>query len=181
MSSAPAAASAATPFVPRMRTAAAAPRLGPTGKSPTTASPIRSAVESSTEALTPLQLSSSQLRAICSTTATQTRPMMRLRPRMPRSTAMPVQNPSRRWRATRCIPPISAAIATKETSGTHQGMPSGPTRVKEQIAASAASTTTIGNSAASRTGARGHSVGAERRSAPIRTASPNWPLKMFPR
>jgi hypothetical protein len=107
--------------------------------------------------------------------------MIRLRPRMPRSTAMPVQNPSRRWRAKRCIPPITAAIAAKQISGTHQGTPSGPTSVKEQIAASAASITTIGNSAASSTGARGHSVGAVRRRAAIRTAKPNWPLRMLPR
>jgi hypothetical protein len=137
-------------------------------------------VESNTEASTPLQLSSSQFRAIWITTATITRAMIRLRPRRPRRTASPFQNPSRRFRATRCIPPITAAIAPK-----HQrhppGTPSGPTRVNEQIAASAASITTIGSSAATRTGARGLSAGAERRRAAIRTASPNWPLKMFPR
>ena len=79
------------------------------------------------------------------------------------------------------MPPNNAAIAVKATSGAHQGMPSGATRVNEQIAARAASTTTIGSSAASSTGARGHSRGDERRRAAIRTASPNWPLKMFPR
>jgi hypothetical protein len=107
--------------------------------------------------------------------------MIRLRPRIPRSTAMPVQKPSRRCRATRCITASTPAIAAKQTSGTHQGTPNGPTRVKEQIAARAASITTIGSSAASSTGARGHSLGALRRRAAIRTASPNCPLKTLPR
>ena len=79
------------------------------------------------------------------------------------------------------MPTNTAATAAKATSGTHQGTPSGATRVKEKIAARPISTTTIGSSAASSTGARGHSVGAERRRAPIRTASPNCPLKMLPR
>jgi hypothetical protein len=72
-------------------------------------------------------------------------------------------------------------MKAKQISGTHQGIPRGPTRVKAKIAASAASITTTGSSAATRTEAFGLSFGAERRSAAIRTASPNWPLKMLPR
>src|SRR6185503_9345876 len=64
VSRAPAAAVAATPFAPRMTTAAAAPRLGPTGSRPITATPIRSAVASRTELSTPIPWRTSQLRAI---------------------------------------------------------------------------------------------------------------------
>ena len=65
--------------------------------------------------------------------------------------------------------------------GTYQAIPSGPISVNEQIAASAASITMIGVSAATRTEALGLSAGAERRSAAIRTPSPKLLLKRLPR
>ena len=61
-------------------------------------------------------------------------------------------------------------------TGTHHGMPSGATSVKEKIAASATSTAMIGTSAASRAGTRGARAPAIRRSEAIRTAIPTDPL-----
>lgn len=51
--SSPAAAAAATPWLPRMSTAAAAPTVGPTGSCPSVTSAISTAVASSSEASTP--------------------------------------------------------------------------------------------------------------------------------
>ena len=98
---------------------------------------------------------------------------MLLRPWSSRITAKPFQNPSRRSRATLVSPPITASPKAKQSSGTHQGTPSGPTSVNDVSAARLISTTTIGSSAATRTEGAGLSTGAERRSAAILTASPN--------
>src|SRR2546430_9701321 len=84
VSSAPAAAAAAMPLVPRISTAAAAPTLGPTGSNPITATPISKATEARTEASRPAPRSSSQLRANWAQTAKMTSPPSRLRPFRPR-------------------------------------------------------------------------------------------------
>ena len=60
VSSTPAAATAATPLAPRMRTAAAGPVLGPIGSCPTVNITIRSAIESNTEMFTPIACSINQ-------------------------------------------------------------------------------------------------------------------------
>lgn len=102
---------------------------------------------------------------------------MLLLPWSPRITASPFQNPAWRFPATLVSALMTVSAKAKQSSGTHQGTPSGPTRVNEATAASATSTTTTGSSAAIRTRGAGLLRGAERRSAAIWTASPNWPLK----
>ncbi len=74
------------------------------------------------------------------------------------------------------IAPTTASAA----SGSHQGSPSGPTSVNEVAAASAASTTRIGSSAATSAGTFGHSCGAERRRVAIRAAAPSCELSTLP-
>ena len=77
--------------------------------------------------------------------------------------------------------PMIVAPTAMNTSGSHHGSPSGPTRVNEQIAASAISTTMIGIPAVIRVETLGESAGAERRRAAIRTPMPMWLLKRLPR
>ncbi len=107
--------------------------------------------------------------------------MILVRPLRPRITASPSQKPSWRPRATRVRPAITRAPTATKTSGSHHGSPSGPTSVNEQSATSAPSMTMIGSSAAISAETQGLSVGAERRSAAIRTPAPKLALKMFPR
>ena len=106
---------------------------------------------------------------------------MRVRPWRPRITASPCQKPSRRSRATWVSPAITSAPTATKIRGSHQGSPSGPTRVNEQSATSAPSITMIGSSAAISAETHGLSAGAERRNAAIRTPAPKLALKMLPR
>jgi hypothetical protein len=78
--STPAAAAAATPSLPRMSTAAAAPTLGPTGSWASVTTAISTAIASKNEASTPTACNSIQLRKICANTATSTKPTTRLPP-----------------------------------------------------------------------------------------------------
>ena len=63
VSSTPAAAAVATPWAPRISTAAAAPRLGPMGSWPSVNVAISRAIESRIDTCTPNARSISQLRA----------------------------------------------------------------------------------------------------------------------
>jgi hypothetical protein len=110
-----------------------------------------------------------------------TRAMIALRLFNPLRTASPFQKPSWRFRMKLPSPAIRAATTARMTSATHHGMLSGPISVKERIAASATSITTIGSSAATRTEALGLSAGAVRRSVAIRTPSPKLLLNRLPR
>jgi len=65
-------------------------------------------------------------------------------------------------------------------SGSHHGSPSGPTSVNDVSAASAASVTRIGNSAAISVGTCGLTSGDERRSAAIRAATATCALTRPP-
>ncbi len=76
----PAAAAPTTPCGPRMSTAAPAPAVGPMGSWPSMTTAMRTAMASNTEASMPTACSMSQLRAICATTATRTKPTSRVRP-----------------------------------------------------------------------------------------------------
>jgi hypothetical protein len=70
---------------------------------------------------------------------------------------------SRPFRRASCRRPVLAApITARQMSGSHHGRPSGPTRVNDVSAASAASTARIGNSAAISVGTRGLTSGDER-------------------
>ena len=73
------------------------------------------------------------------------------------------------------------SASDRAISGAHHGTFSGPTRVKEQIAASAISITTIGSSAATSTPAFGARSGDVRRSSAIRSASPKFAFSRLPR
>ena len=95
MSSAPAAATAATPFEPRIRIDVVTPRAGPTGSSPIAAVATSRATESRTVTSTPMPLRTSQLRNTCAETAKIVRAIIRLRYASPRMTARPCQKPSR--------------------------------------------------------------------------------------
>src|SRR4051812_250663 len=123
--STPAAADAATPSLPRIRTAAAAPTAGPTGSWPSVTTAISTAIASKNDASTPTACSSIQLRKIWQKTATRTQPTTRPPPlalritASPRQSWRPVRNASRRSPA----PPATAAAAA--TIGDHQGSPSG--------------------------------------------------------
>ena len=130
---------------------------------------------------TPIPSSTTMLRTTWEPVANITRAMIALRLFSPRSTASPFQKPSRRSRMNLPSPAIRAATAPRMTSATHQGMLSGPISVKERIAASAISITTIGSSAATSTEALGLSAGAVRRSVAIRTPSPKLLLNRLPR
>ena len=99
---------------------------------------------------------------------------------MHRSTARPLQNPSRQ-RPAACRRPATNAIATaRNTSGSHQGRPSGPTSVNEVSATSAASMVRIGTSAAISAGTRGQSSRAVLRNVAIRAAAPSWLWSWLP-
>ena len=63
-----------------MSTAAPAPAVGPMGSWPSMTTAMRTAMASNTEASMPTACSMSQLRAICATTATRTKPTSRERP-----------------------------------------------------------------------------------------------------
>jgi hypothetical protein len=169
--STPAAAAAATPSLPRMSTAAAAPTLGPTGSWPSVTTAIKTAIASKKEASTPTACSSSQLRKICANTATSTKPIRGLPLRRVRTMASPLQSSRPFERASCRRPALAAPITARQMSGSHQGSPSGPTRVNDVSAASTASTARIGNSAAISVGTRGLTSGDERRSAAIRAAT----------
>ena len=81
-----------------------------------------------------------------------------------------------RWRS----PALAVEITAMPTSGSHQGSPSGPIRVNDVSAASAASTARIGTSAAISVGTCGATSGEERRSAAMRAATPSCPLTTLP-
>jgi hypothetical protein len=176
VSSTPAAATVATPCVPRISTVAAAPTLGPSGSWLIVTIAMSTAIESKIETATPADRSISQLRAICASTATTTRAIMRPRPLRSRSTARPAKSPRRLARASAHRPAPAATIVATHASGTHQGRPSGPTSVKDVSAARVASVATMGSSAPSSAGTRGLPCGLERRSVAIRAARPSWPL-----
>jgi hypothetical protein len=76
---------------------------------------------------------------------------------------------------------MTPAIITTAIPGTHQGIPSGATRVKENTAASTISIVMIGTSAANRTGRRGARSPATRRSDAIRAAIPSDPFNTLAR
>jgi hypothetical protein len=136
--STPAAAAAATPSLPRISTAAAAPTLGPTGSWLSVTTAIRTAIASKNEASTPTARSSSQLRKIWAKTATSTKAITRLLWFRLRSAASPLHS-SRPVESARCrSPALAVATTASATSGSHHGSPSGPTSVNDVIAASVA-------------------------------------------
>ena len=90
--STPAAAVAATPLAPRIRTAAAGPVLGPIGSWPTVNITIRRAMASKMEMFTPIACSISQLRATWAHTASTANVIRRPRLLM-RRIASPAQSP----------------------------------------------------------------------------------------
>ena len=141
---------------------------------------ISTAVASKTEASTPTARRMIQLRRICATTATSTKPTTRLPPRKLRSTARP-RHSSRPFRSASCRRPALTSPTTASTiSGSHHGNPSGTTSVNDAAAASIASTARIGNSAATSVGTCGQSSPDERRSAAMRAATPRCPLSTPP-
>ena len=120
------------------------------------------------------------MRKICAKTATSTKQTTRL-PRLDvRSTARPFQSSrsvlTARWRS----PALTGASTAIAMTGAHHGSPSGAISVNDASAASDASTARIGNSAAISVGTCGATSGDERRSAPIRMATPRLPLMTLP-
>jgi hypothetical protein len=126
----------------------------------------------------PIAFSASQLRAICAPTASSTSTSTRMRPFRLRRTAKPRQSPVVRRRERTLSPATAPAATATQSTADHQGRPSGPSSVNDVRAARVASMARIGTSAASRAPARGHWVGAVRRSAAIRAATPSCPLRI---
>ena len=180
VSSAPAAATTATPLEPRISTAVAAPRLGPTGSSPTAAAAINSAIESSTETSTPTPSSTSQLRTTCAPVANITRTMTRLRLRKPRRTSSPAR--------TRLGGPHHPRHAGDHRDGDgerRQRHPPRDAQRRDQGEREHRRQRHLDHDdrqlGGHQVGALGLSAGADRRSAVIRTARPKLLLKRLPR